>query len=99
MAAQWLSNTSALSARVSAGAWGDSAAEEQALIESPSEHPFAHDEAQRYARGGLLGEGGMGVVHEVFDNQRQEHIALKTLHRVSAAAISLEKVTTTCISA
>ncbi len=46
---------------------------------------FTGNERYRLVR--RLGEGGMGVVYEVFDNQRQEHIALKTLHRVSAAAI------------
>ncbi len=42
---------------------------------------------ERYRLLHRLGEGGMGVVYEVFDTHRQERIALKTLHRVSAGAI------------
>src|SRR5580704_14813863 len=39
----------------------------------------------RYAVLSCLGQGGMGIVYEVFDRQRQERIALKTLVHFDAS--------------
>ncbi len=39
----------------------------------------------RYEVLGSLGQGGMGIVYEVFDRQRQERIALKTLVHFDAS--------------
>ena len=41
----------------------------------------------RYEVVGRLGQGGMGVVYEVFDRERGEHVALKTLPRFTPAAL------------
>lgn len=42
---------------------------------------------ERYHLVRRLGAGGMGIVYEVFDRQRGEHVALKTLSRVDPASI------------
>ncbi|HKO95045.1 MAG TPA: serine/threonine-protein kinase, partial [Polyangiaceae bacterium] len=41
----------------------------------------------RYQLVRRLGAGGMGIVYEVFDRQREQHVALKTLSRVHPAGI------------
>jgi serine/threonine protein kinase len=41
----------------------------------------------RYQPVRRLGAGGMGIVYEVFDRERGEHVALKTLSRVDPAGI------------
>lgn len=42
---------------------------------------------ERFAVLRRLGEGGFGVVYEVFDRQRQVRVALKALRRLDAAAL------------
>src|SRR4051812_11160126 len=41
----------------------------------------------RYQPVRRLGAGGMGIVYEVFDRERGEHVALKTLSRVDPSGI------------
>ncbi len=41
----------------------------------------------RYEVVSPLGQGGMGIVYEVFDRQRQERVALKTLAHVDASSL------------
>jgi hypothetical protein len=54
-------------------------------VQDPSGWEFGGTERFRLLR--RVGEGGMGVVYEVFDQQRQERIALKTLLRANPAAL------------
>ena len=54
-------------------------------IQDPSGWEFAGTERYRLLR--RVGEGGMGVVYEVFDQHRQERLALKTLLRANPAAV------------
>ena len=42
---------------------------------------------ERYQLVRRLGAGGMGIVYEVFDRQRGEHVALKTLSRANPGDI------------
>ncbi len=42
---------------------------------------------ERYQPVRRLGAGGMGIVYEVFDRDRGEHVALKTLSRVDSSSI------------
>lgn len=42
---------------------------------------------ERYQPVRRLGAGGMGIVYEVFDRERGEHVALKTLSRVEPSSI------------
>jgi serine/threonine protein kinase len=42
---------------------------------------------ERYEVRRTLGEGGMGVVYEAFDRVRGTRVALKTMHRLDAAAL------------
>jgi eukaryotic-like serine/threonine-protein kinase len=42
---------------------------------------------ERYQLVRRLGAGGMGIVYEVYDRERGEHVALKTLSRVDPAGI------------
>ncbi len=46
-----------------------------------------HSIPARYEVRGLLGEGGFGVVYDVFDRERGGHVALKTLHRVESDSL------------
>lgn len=43
--------------------------------------------SERYQVVRLLGEGGFGAVYEVFDRERDERVALKTLQRLGADAL------------
>lgn len=42
---------------------------------------------ERFEKIGLLGEGGMGIVHEVYDRTRGEVVALKTIREPTGDAV------------
>jgi eukaryotic-like serine/threonine-protein kinase len=56
------------------------------LLEAPDWKGTARYEVLR-----CIGKGGMGVVYEAFDRERQQHVALKTLLNSSPAALYLFK--------
>jgi len=52
---------------------------------APAEPPFHGTE--RFAVVQRIGAGGMGVVYEAFDRERQERVALKTLREFDGATL------------
>ena len=52
---------------------------------APAERPFHGTE--RFAVVQRIGAGGMGVVYEAFDRERQERVALKTLREFDGDAL------------
>jgi serine/threonine protein kinase/predicted ATPase len=55
------------------------------LTMAPAERPFHGTE--RFAVVQRIGAGGMGVVYEAFDRERQERVALKTLREFDGSAL------------
>jgi serine/threonine protein kinase len=55
------------------------------LTMAPAERPFHGTE--RFAVVQRIGAGGMGVVYEAFDRERQERVALKTLREFDGGAL------------
>jgi hypothetical protein len=53
----------------------------------PSRGDDAFDPGSRFELRRRLGAGGMGVVYEAFDGERQELVALKTLQRAGYATV------------
>jgi serine/threonine protein kinase len=58
---------------------------------TPSPEVSAWKGTARYEVLRCIGKGGMGVVYEAFDRERQQHVALKTLLNSSPAALYLFK--------